>query len=136
MAGKDISSILQLTIRRARWGSRRLHMAVTIALLCIAALLVVAVLAVFMARAAISTILVYGACLAASLILLFTGLLALLEPGVGQSITLPLGLAWAGARFGFDALSAYFLAVIDLGAAAASLFALGYGRHEASRQRV
>src|SRR3954469_714376 len=111
-------------------------MAVTIALLCIAALLVVAVLAVFMARAAISTILVYGACLAASLILLFTGLLALLEPGVGQSVTLPLGLAWAGARCGLDAPSGYFRGVVDRGAPAASVFALGYGRHEALRQRV
>jgi formate hydrogenlyase subunit 3/multisubunit Na+/H+ antiporter MnhD subunit len=35
-----------------------------------------------------------------------------------------------------DALAAFFLAVVDLGAAAASLFALGYGRHEEAPQRV
>ena len=32
--------------------------------------------------------------------------------------------------------SAFFLAVVNLGAAAASLFALGYGRHEHAPQRV
>ena len=32
--------------------------------------------------------------------------------------------------------SAFFLAVVNLGAAAASLFALGYGRHEPAPQRV
>src|SRR5262249_28014313 len=32
--------------------------------------------------------------------------------------------------------SAFFLAVINLGAAAASLFALGYGRHEHAPRRV
>ena len=51
-------------------------------------------------------------------------------------MTLPLGLPWIGARFRLDALSAFFLAVTDLGAAAASLFALGYGRHEKAPMRV
>src|SRR5206468_9494708 len=46
------------------------------------------------------------------------------------------GLPWLGAHFRLDTLSAFFLAVIDLGAAAASLFALGYGRHEEAPQRV
>ncbi len=51
-------------------------------------------------------------------------------------MTLPLGLPWLGAHFRLDALSAFFLAVVDLGAAAASLYALGYGRHEPAPQRV
>ena len=51
-------------------------------------------------------------------------------------ITLPLGLPWIGAHFRLDALSAFFLAVVNLGAAAASLFALGYGRHEEAPERV
>ena len=47
-----------------------------------------------------------------------------------SSVTLPLGLPWLGAHFRIDALAAFFLVVINLGGAAASLFALGYGRHE------
>ena len=50
--------------------------------------------------------------------------------------TLPLGLPWLGAHFRIDALAAFFLVVVNLGGAAASLFALGYGRHEHSPQRV
>ena len=49
---------------------------------------------------------------------------------------LPLGLPWIGAHFRIDALSAFFLAVINLGAAGASLYGLGYGRHEAAPERV
>jgi len=49
---------------------------------------------------------------------------------------LPLGLPWLGAHFRLDALSAFFLAVVNLGGAAASLFALGYGRHEHAPRRV
>ena len=52
------------------------------------------------------------------------------------TMTLPLGLPWLGAHFRIDALAAFFLAVVNLGAAAASLFALGYGRHETAPQRV
>ena len=52
------------------------------------------------------------------------------------TITLPLGLPWIGAHFRLDALSAFFLAVVNLGTAAASLFALGYGRHEEAPERV
>ena len=51
-------------------------------------------------------------------------------------MTLPLGLPWLGAHFRIDALAAFFLVVVNLGGAAASLFALGYGRHEHSPQRV
>ena len=51
-------------------------------------------------------------------------------------MVLPLGLPWVGARFRMDALSAFFVVVVDLGAAAASLFALGYGPHERAPLRV
>ena len=51
-------------------------------------------------------------------------------------MTLPLGLPWLGAHFRLDALSAFFLVVVNLGGAAASLYALGYGRHEQAPQRV
>ena len=79
---------------------------------------------------------VYGTTLLASLALLLIALLALLGVSPPSAVTLPLGLPWLGAHFRIDALSAFFLVVVDLGAAAASLFALGYGRHEPAPHRV
>ncbi|MCC2664622.1 MAG: hydrogenase 4 subunit, partial [Geminicoccaceae bacterium] len=49
---------------------------------------------------------------------------------------LPLGLPWQGAHFRLDALAAFFLAVVNLSAAAASLYGLGAGRHEPAPLRV
>jgi formate hydrogenlyase subunit 3/multisubunit Na+/H+ antiporter MnhD subunit len=49
---------------------------------------------------------------------------------------LPLGLPWLGAHFKIDSLSAFFVIVVNLGGAAASLFALGYGQHEQAPERV
>jgi formate hydrogenlyase subunit 3/multisubunit Na+/H+ antiporter MnhD subunit len=51
-------------------------------------------------------------------------------------ITLPVGLPWLGAHFRLDALAAFFLVVVNLGGAAASLYGLGYGHHEEAPQRV
>ncbi len=111
-------------------------MTVTIALSCVAMLLGVAALAVAIGRSAGATQIVYGASLVVSLIALAAALGALLGAALPVSVTLPLGLPWLGAHFRIDALSAFFLAVVDLGAAAASLFALGYGRHEQAPLRV
>ena len=49
---------------------------------------------------------------------------------------MPIGLPWIGSHFRIDALSAFFLVVINLGAAAASLYGLGHSRHEQDQQRV
>src|SRR5262249_43406076 len=49
---------------------------------------------------------------------------------------LPLGVPWLGAHFRIDALAAFFIIVVNLGGASASLFALGYGRHEETPERV
>ena len=46
------------------------------------------------------------------------------------ALRLPVGLPWIGAHFRIDALAAFFLVVVNLGGAGASLFALGYGQHE------
>ena len=51
-------------------------------------------------------------------------------------MVLPLGIPWLGSHFRIDALSAFFLAVVDLGAVTASVFAIGYGRHEDAPLRV
>jgi hydrogenase-4 component B len=109
-------------------------MTLTIALVCAAILLVLAALAVGRSRAA--TPFVYGGCLVVSLVSLVAALAQLLGDAAPATLTLPLGLPWIGSHFRMDALAAFFLAVVDLGAAAASLFALGYGRHEEAPQRV
>jgi hydrogenase-4 component B len=80
---------------------------------------------------------VYGASMLTTLTLAIIALLALLGYGDGPSATtLPLGLPWLGAHFRLDALSAFFLLVVNLGGAAVSLFALGYGRHEKFPERI
>jgi formate hydrogenlyase subunit 3/multisubunit Na+/H+ antiporter MnhD subunit len=60
----------------------------------------------------------------------------LFGPTGRSEVVLPLGLPWIGARFRLDALSDVFLVVVDAGGAFASLYALGYGRHEAEPERV
>jgi hydrogenase-4 component B len=109
-------------------------MTLTIALSCAAILLVLAALAV--GRSLAATTFIYGGCLAVSLVSLVAALAQLLGNAQPVTLTLPLGLPWIGAHFRMDALAAFFLAVVDLGAAAASLFALGYGQHEEAPQRV
>ena len=47
-------------------------------------------------------------------------------PPGGSDVTLPLGLPWLGAHFRLDHLSAFFLLVVNLAGALASLYALGY----------
>src|SRR5690606_14632112 len=56
--------------------------------------------------------------------------------GGASTARLPLGLPWLGAHFRVDALAAFFLAVVNLGGAAASLYGFGYGRHESAQHRV
>ena len=56
--------------------------------------------------------------------------------GPGADGALPIGLPWLGAHFRLDPLAAAFLVVVNLGGATASLYGLGYGRHEAEPGRV
>jgi formate hydrogenlyase subunit 3/multisubunit Na+/H+ antiporter MnhD subunit len=107
------------------------------ALACAAVLIATAAVAIAIRDAARARHVVYGICLIASSALLVIALLALLDVSKAPSaVTLPLGIPWLGAHFRLDSLSAFFLAVVALGAAAASLFALGYGRHEPEPGRV
>src|SRR5262249_22158913 len=79
----------------------------------------------------------YGACLVVTSALVAIAILNLLDSAHPVlSATLPIGLPWLGAHFRIDPLAAFFLVVVNLGGAAASLFALGYGRHEESPGRV
>jgi len=103
----------------------------------VAGLLAVAALAVAVRKASLARIAVYGFCLVASGVAMALSLAYLLSaPPDASTTTLPLGLPWIGAHFRIDALSAFFLAVINLGSAAASLYGLGYGRHETEAGRV
>jgi len=112
-------------------------MMVVYALYGVAALVVLAPIAIAIGASPRGTSVVYGASLIVTLTLGMIALLILFgysEPS--STITLPLGLPWLGAHFRIDALAAFFLVVVNLGGASASLFALGYGRHEQSPQRV
>src|SRR5215470_5730670 len=109
-------------------------MMVLAALTVAAALLAIVPVAIVTARSAHGRIVVYGASLAASLALLLIALASLFAPA--STATLPLGLPQIGAHFRLDALGAFFLAVVNLGGAAASLYAIGYGSHETAPQRV
>ena len=111
-------------------------MPVALFLLCDAALLVLAVVAILLRRSSAATPIVYGGALVLSLALLAGALVHMLGQASPAAIVLPIGLPWVGANFRLDALSAFFLVVINLGAAAASLYGLGYGHHEHEPQRV
>ncbi len=103
---------------------------------CVGALLGLAVVAVALSGRRWASPLVYGACLVVTLVGLIAAMAQMLSGAEIQDQILPLGLPWIGARFHIDALAAVFLTVVDLGAALASLYALGYGRHEPEPQRV
>ena len=111
-------------------------MTLILPLFCVSALVGVAVLAILIGRSAAATQVVYGLCLLICFLSCAVGTFHLLGGATPVSLTLPLGVPWIGAHFRIDALAAYFLAVIGLGAFAASLFALGYGRHEEAPSRV
>ncbi len=101
-----------------------------------AALLALAVLATGVARKSYAPLLIYGCALAISAVMLIGAIVQLLGGITGGGIVLPLGLPWIGARFLVDPLSAFFLVIVNLGAAAACLYGLGQGRSERSPERV
>src|SRR5918995_2497278 len=112
-------------------------MALSLILTGVALFVAIGIFAVVRSRAPDATIRVYAASGTLSAILLLLALHHLLFAGAAPpSVVLPLGLPWMGAHFRLDALSAFFLAVINLGGAAASLYGLGYGRHEPAPSRV
>jgi hydrogenase-4 component B len=104
---------------------------------CSGALLAISVAAVPAARSRIGISAVYGAAFflcSAALVISLTCLLA--GGSLLGALTLPVGLPWLGAHFRLDSLAAFFLVVVNLGGAAASMYGLGYGRHEETPARV
>ncbi len=111
-------------------------MTLTIILVCVAVMLALGPLAVVLRRSGVAMQLVYGASMIASAVSLAAALVHLVGALAPESVTLPVGVPWIGSHLRIDALSAFFLLVVDLGAMSASLFALGYGRHETAPERV
>jgi formate hydrogenlyase subunit 3/multisubunit Na+/H+ antiporter MnhD subunit len=107
-----------------------------VGLWCVAGLLAFAAIGITAGRWSSGWRVSYGASLLASLVGLAAALWHLWSGAPPVTMVLPLGLPEVGANFRLDALAAYFLVVANLGGAAASLYALGYGRHEAAPLRV
>jgi formate hydrogenlyase subunit 3/multisubunit Na+/H+ antiporter MnhD subunit len=104
---------------------------------CIGVLLALMPVALLWRRFSFISQLVYVTALIASTMALAVVSIHLLSnPSATEVFRLPLGLPWLGAHFRLDSLSAFFLVVVNLGGATASLYGLGYGRHEESPQRV
>jgi formate hydrogenlyase subunit 3/multisubunit Na+/H+ antiporter MnhD subunit len=111
-------------------------MPIWLLLACVAALLALALAAALPGRRDLTAPLVYPACLVLSAVLLAGATGHLIGNAGPKEIVLPLGLPWIGAHFRIDAVSAFFLAVINLGAVAACVYGTGYGRHEQAPERV
>ena len=107
-----------------------------VGLWCVATLLALGIVAIGAARTSLGSILVYGVSLVVSLAGLASGLAVLIGVAAIEPVALPVGLPGTGAHFRVDALSAFFLVIANLGGAAASLYGIGYGRHETAPLRV
>ncbi len=102
---------------------------------CVLAFLVTAAVAIGVGQRWNPTILIYGV---AGLLSVLGCIIALVALLTRQSVALqlPLGLPWIGAHFRIDVLSALFLVIVNFGGFGASLYGLGYGRHEAFPSRI
>lgn len=110
-------------------------MQAVVLLWCVAALLALAAIAVLLRSYRAASPLTYGltAIVTAAMCAVSGSCIGAVP---STAVTLPLGLPWIGAVFLVDPLSAFFLAIVNLGGLAASIYAMGYGRHEQSPQRV
>lgn len=95
----------------------------TVLALLVAALAVLGAAALPLARSAAGARAVHGACAAAGVLLALGGVAALLSGPA--ALELPFGPPWGPARLAIDPLSAWFLLLLGIVAACASLFALG-----------
>ncbi|MEP9355134.1 hydrogenase 4 subunit B [Xanthobacter sp. KR7-65] len=104
------------------------------AVAAVAALLVLSAAGIIFARRPSGRAVVYGGSLGVTLLAGLSAATAF--GGPAGALVLPLGLPWSGAHLRLDSLSAVFLLLVNLGAAAASLYGLGYGRHDPAPGRV
>jgi hydrogenase-4 component B len=111
--------------------------AVVLQMSCVAGLLGIAILAIVLSRSKRATAVIYSATSVICAVALFGSLCWLIGGKANASgVTLPVGLPWLGAHFRLDALASFFLVVVNLGGAAASLYGLGYGHHDPAPHRV
>src|SRR4051812_3893829 len=111
--------------------------AVTLQMSCVAGSLAIAVLAIALSRSKSATAVVYSATLVICVLALWGSLRFLLAGAIDVTrLVLPVGLPWLGAHFRLDALASFFLVIVNLGGAAASLYGLGYGHHDPAPHRV
>ncbi|WP_431323549.1 hydrogenase 4 subunit B [Rhizobium sp. YTU87027] len=104
---------------------------------CIGMFLVTGALGVLMGRSYRATPAIYGLSLTASAVAFATSLIHLATSFVDTpTLVLPIGLPWLGAHFRLDALSSFFLLVVNLAGLLSSFYGLGYGRHEQAPHRV
>jgi len=104
---------------------------------CVGTLLLTGAAALVLHGRRWATPVIYGVSLIATTMGLILAGRALFSPSLlEETLSLPLGLPWLGAHFRVDALAAFFLLVINLGGATASLFAIGHGAHEETPGRV
>ena len=108
----------------------------TVAALSISCLILLGLAGPLHGRFAHAATVAYAGGAAACGALLLVGLATLVSGGGPVMATLPVGLPWLGAHFRIDALSAFFMVVVNLGGLAASLYGIGYGRHERNPGRV
>jgi hydrogenase-4 component B len=109
-------------------------MLMTVFLCGVAVLIGLGGLAVALRKNEAASRIIYGFCFGVCAVLFFAAVIP--RGAVALTATLPLGLPWVGMHFRLDVLSAFFIAVVDLGGAAASAYAIGYGVHEKHPMRV
>ncbi|HZP08600.1 hydrogenase 4 subunit B [Methyloceanibacter sp.] len=108
-----------------------------VAILCLIGILLLTMMVGMLPTPRAARIAVYaistGACATVSCLaaLALTGVTPL-----GETLVLPLGLPWIGAHFHLDALSAGFLVIVGVAGTFASLYGIGYGRHESEPHRI
>jgi hydrogenase-4 component B len=111
--------------------------AIALQMSCVAALLTLAVAAIVLSRSKQATGAIYGATLIVTAVATVASISWLVRGGSEASaVILPIGLPWLGAHFRLDKLASFFLVVINFGGATASLYGLGYGRHDPAPHRV
>ena len=111
--------------------------AVALQMSCVATLLALAAMAIVLSRFKRASEVIYGLTMAVCIVAAAAALVWLVWGEANTSaLILPIGLPWLGAHFRLDMLASFFLVVVNFGGAAASLYGLGYGRHEEAPQRV
>ncbi len=101
---------------------------------CILALLGTAGLGALIAQRRGAGARVYGLCLAITAVATLAALASLAAPA--EVAAYPIFMPGLGLHLRLDPLAAVFLVIVDLGAAGASLYALGYAAHEKEPRRV